>query len=86
MSNKYKELKDKLEANHAVCEGLKAELDTMQPPEIWVCYYENKMHAPEVITSEAEAKTVWPTLVNKIVRYVLPEEPITPPEALERAA
>ena len=73
--NKYKELSEKLAANHAVCESIQAELKTVQPPEMWVVIYkaEHKAH-PTSHPTEEEAKNAWPSLQEKIVRYVLPQE------------
>lgn len=73
MNARYYELKSKLATNHAVCQTIEAELKTIQPPEVWIRYYDNPNHEPKAFHSEELAKADYPCLTGKIVRYVLPE-------------
>ena len=77
--NKYKELIEKRAANHAVCEAIDKELEAIQPPEMWIVFYKKEHDTPPTAhTTEADAKEKYSSLQEKIVRYVLPEEPPTP--------
>ena len=80
--SRYKELSDKLQANHAVCKSIQAELDTLQPPEMWVVFYKKEHDAkPTAHPTEAEAKDAWTSLQEKVVRYVLPTDLTPEPKA-----
>jgi hypothetical protein len=75
MSNKYKKLSEKLSANHAICAGIEAELKTMQPPEMWVCFFKDDYkHNLTAFPTEKEAKEHCAIIVEKVVRYVLPTQ------------
>jgi hypothetical protein len=76
--SKYKELVEKRAANHAICEAIDKELETIQPPELWVVFYKKEHDTlPTAHTTEADAKEKYSILQEKIVRYVLPETPLT---------
>jgi len=70
----YKELRAKLESNHAVCKQIESELQTMQPDEIWVCFFKEKIHKAAAFPSEKEAREHCACIVEKVVRYVLPNQ------------
>ena len=72
--SKYKELMEKKAANHAICEQLDEEIKKLNPDEVWVCFYKEGAYKPEVLPTEKLAMAYNTTIVEKVVRYVLPQE------------
>lgn len=71
--NRYSELKEKLALNHSVCQSIESELKTIQPPEMWICFYKDKQYEPEAFDNEKEAMEYRTCMIEKVVRYVLPQ-------------
>lgn len=72
--SKYQTLIKRLDENHAVCEGIEAELNTIQPDELWVCFFEKVSKLPPAIfLKKSEADKYCQSIVTGVVRYVLPE-------------
>lgn len=74
----YKELSAELKSNHANCEAIEKEMDGILPDEIYVAIFDKahkdkdgKMYA---YTTPEMAKETFSSLVEKVVRYVLPPQ------------
>lgn len=69
--NKYQDLVEKRAASHALCAEIDAELEKMQPPEVWIAFHaDKKIYA---FHSEKEASEWAKCFIKSVVRYILPD-------------